>query len=249
MPELQQSDKPLAPMYVSFSTFETFVKWLHDMDDVPSQIDRSLWSTKFSGATGLQLMTGLRVLKLLDGQRPTPELIALAKADDDNRKQLLADVLREAYGSGFCNSLATMTPQMVRDQLRELGATDATHKRAMSFFINAAKDVGFSIHPAVTKQVRRRPLGAGAKRRLKPKTSTKEASETGDRPAGDVGASSQSFEALKFRYLEMLMEKAEELGDDDLFDRIERLFGFQTGESAMPEEESTTRLDVAETTR
>ena len=88
------------PIYVSYLTFGNFLDWLKEMTVVPSQIDRSLWSAKFNGSNGSQLMVGLRFLGLLEGERPTPTLEPLAMADDEARKVLLTAVLEQAYSTG-----------------------------------------------------------------------------------------------------------------------------------------------------
>src|SRR4051812_12219074 len=64
------SERRLTPIYVSWSTFATFLDWVAAMAVIPHQIDRSVWASKFSGAVGAQLMPGLRFLGLLDGEAP-----------------------------------------------------------------------------------------------------------------------------------------------------------------------------------
>ncbi len=136
-------------------------------------------------------------------------------------------MLRRAYGAEFCDNLATMTPKMVDDRLRELGTTDATHRKALSFFVNTAKEAELSMSSAVAKRARKRPLGAGAKHRQKSKTLSK-SSEAGPSGSDDgEGPSPRSMDTLKIQYIEMLMGKAEDLGDGELYDRIEKLLGFQ----------------------
>ena len=81
------------PIYVSYLTFGSFLDWLKEMKVVPSQIDRSLWSIKFSGSNGAHLMSGLRFLGLLDDESPTTGLEPLAMADDATRMDLLRAVL------------------------------------------------------------------------------------------------------------------------------------------------------------
>ena len=163
------------PVYVGYATFETFVNWLGEMDPIPRQVDRSLWGDRFSGGNGAQLMVGLRFMGLLDGAAPTEPLLALAKAEPDQQKGQLRNILRTAYGAYLVDHLAEMTPQLVDEKLRELGTTSATHRRALSFFVNAAKAAGVSMQPSVGKRARKRPLGAGAK-------STKARNKTGTKP-------------------------------------------------------------------
>ena len=142
------------PVYVSYSTLETLLDWIKDMAVTPSRIDRSLWQHKFAGSTGVQLMAGLRFLRLMEADAPTNGLDELARADRDGRKTMLADVLRQTYGGSFVDDLPRMTPKMLDEHLRTLGTTDATHRKAVSFFVNAAKSAGISMPMAIQKRAR-----------------------------------------------------------------------------------------------
>lgn len=99
------------------------------------------------------------------------------EAEPDQQKDHLRSILRTAYGDHLVDHLAEMTPQLVDEKLRELGTTSATHRRALSFFVNAAKAAGVSMQPSVGKRARKRPLGAGAK-------SKKARNKTGIKPPG-----------------------------------------------------------------
>ena len=155
-----------APPYNSLSTFTTFLNWLREMKVTPSHIDRSLWSTTFAGSVGTQLMTGLRFLHLLDGERPTDELEKLARAREEDRNPLLADLVRRVYGEAVVNEMESGTPKRLNDALSALGTTTATHDKARSFVINVAKLAGIPVQPSISKQARIRKT-SGARRRSK----------------------------------------------------------------------------------
>src|SRR5229473_5524426 len=123
---------PQTPIYTSYLTLGTFLDWLKAMPVMPSQIDRSLWSTNFSGTGGAQLIAGLRFLALLKGDRPTPRLAALVAADAVQRKELLRAILRDSYGESLIANLPSMTPRVFDERLRALGTTDSTHRKAAS---------------------------------------------------------------------------------------------------------------------
>ena len=173
--------KSRQPAYVSYSMFEAFLDWLGGMDPVPAQIDRQLWSQKFAPASGAQLMVGLRSLGLLDGGAPTETLVALAKAGGDARKDGLRGVLRGAYGDDLVDNLGDKTLDAVEDALRALGTTAATHRRALPFFINAAKAAGIGMQADVSKRARKRRLGSGAKQAAKKATKARRGRKTGPR--------------------------------------------------------------------
>lgn len=157
------------PMYASYLTFTNFLDWLKEMKVVPSQIDRSLWSSKFSGGNGAQLMTGLRFLGLLNGEHPSQALEPLVMADDINRKELLKAILEQAYGEDMIRDLPKMTPAMLDKELEELGTTKSTHRKALSFFVNASKAVDITVPGQIASKARNKPTSSNGTARVKPK--------------------------------------------------------------------------------
>ena len=79
-------------------------------------------------------------------------------------------MLRGAYGDDLVDNLGDKTLDAVEDALRALGTTDATHRRALPFFINAAKAAGIGMQADVSKRARKRRLGSGAKKAAKKAT-------------------------------------------------------------------------------
>jgi hypothetical protein len=124
---------------------------------MPSQFDRSLWVSKFAGGSGGQLMSGLRFLKLLEGEKPTDKLRSLVDADADERKSVLTEVLREAYSEDVIDKLPSMTPAMLNKALDDLGATEQTRRKAFSFLVNAAKAIDLPIADGIKKKARNKP--------------------------------------------------------------------------------------------
>lgn len=155
------TERPPAPIYASWVTFNTFVDWVAGMQVIPHQIDRSLWQGKFNGAVGAQLMPGLRFLKLLDRERTTDRLEPLARADAEGRKKLVRDLMSEAYGAELVDNLPRMTPSMLSDALRALGTTPSTHRKAEAFFVNAAKALDLGVPANIAKKARNRLPGSG----------------------------------------------------------------------------------------
>lgn len=151
---------PKIPPYASFVSFENLVEWLGSMDVMPAQLDRSLWQSKFSGATGSALISAARFLDLIENERPTPMLKELVQADKEARGPLIEKILRSAYGNEIVDQAATMTPRMFDEHLRGLGTTEATHRKAASFLTNALKAAGVSVQPAIAKRARNRRPGS-----------------------------------------------------------------------------------------
>lgn len=163
---MDATSRPNTPIYVSYTTFVTLLDWLRDMKVIPNQLDRTLWAPKFAGSTGVQLMSGLRFLGLLYDEAPMPRLEQLAMASNEDRKPILAQLVRDQYGADFVSGLSKATPRTVQDRMKELGATDATVRKAVSFFVNAAKAADISMPTHIAKVARNRSTarrGAAAK--------------------------------------------------------------------------------------
>ena len=162
-----------APPYISFLTFQNFLDWLREMDTIPSRFDRSFWGHKFSGSSGAQLMTGLRFLGLLEDDQPQERLEQLARASNEARKGMLADLLRDKYGAALVDGLPRMTPNMLNEQMRALGTSDGTHRKALSFFVNAAKAAELPMPANIAKQARNKPVVSSGRRSTKRTPATK----------------------------------------------------------------------------
>lgn len=153
-----------APAYVSFAAFTRFIDWIAGLSEVPAELPRSQWPRTLQGGTGLQLAAAVRFLGLFDGDRPTATLRRVAVKDAAARSSALAALVSEVYGTAFVGNLASATLQDVDRHLQSLGTTNSTHRRAVSFFINAARAAGIELPAEVSRKARiRRPAGAKAK--------------------------------------------------------------------------------------
>lgn len=159
--ETATENKQKIPPYASFVSFLSFIDWLKAMPMMPAQLDRSLWDSKFSGATGSALISTARFLDLIEDERPTLMLAELVQADKEARGPLIEKVLRNAYGNEIVDQAATMTPKMFDEHLRGLGTTAATHRKAASFLTNALKEADVTVLPEIAKRARNRRPGSG----------------------------------------------------------------------------------------
>ncbi len=137
-----------SPPYISFLMFNNnFLSWIEG-EGIPLKFDRSFWGKKFSGTGGLQLMAGLRFLGLLKDDVPQPKLEDIVKAKGEDRKALLAKMIRDAYAKVDFQQLDRATPSMVNGWIKDYGLDGSTLRKAVSFFINACKvyDIPLSNH-------------------------------------------------------------------------------------------------------
>jgi len=142
------SDKTSSPAYGSFRTLVTFLNDMRDGGGVPQHIDRNMMA-KFSGSAKAELMAGLRFLGLIESDgRPRGDFERLAMASDEERKQVLNEVLRTPYAFVFDApnvDLARASSQQVTELFRAQSISGSTLTRAMTFFLAAASEAGIKI--------------------------------------------------------------------------------------------------------
>ena len=135
---LQEQPRPIPP-YVPYRTFRTFLEFL--LEGIPDRIDRSVWVPRFSGNSGIQLMTTLKVLELIDSDgRPTDELESLVHAEGDDRRTLLRRILERFYTPVFALDLSRASRGQFHEAFRSFGTKEGVLTKCEAFFIRAAQD-------------------------------------------------------------------------------------------------------------
>jgi len=130
-----EAGHPVVP-YVPFKTFLTAVDALEA--GLPNQLDRSVWPS-YSGAIQGQLLGAFRFLGLMDeGNCPTPALADLV-SKRGARRELLRGLIERHYRTLVALDLTRTSPRQLDDAMRQYGLSGATHKKAVSFFLQAAQ--------------------------------------------------------------------------------------------------------------
>jgi len=142
------STEKATPPYVAFSTFLNAIERLK-AHGVPNQIDRSIWPS-FSGAIQSQLMGAFKFLRLVaDDGAPTKNLrVIVGSKDEENLKSGLLTLMKHAYPTVIAIDLEHATMRQLSESILELGVSGETAKKAMAFFLKAAKycDLPLSVH-------------------------------------------------------------------------------------------------------
>jgi hypothetical protein len=129
------------PPYMSFQTFWQFIDELGSKP-VPPQIDRSLMSSK-SGTDQLNLTATLTAFGLVGASGVVNgPLRAMAEADQDERRAMLAALVRQYYPDAIRVSEAGGTEQQLNEAFREAFGMTAveTRRKAVTFFLHAARE-------------------------------------------------------------------------------------------------------------
>lgn len=207
-------DNVFTPPYISFSQLQGVLERMRN-EGVPSRIDRSYLGS-WSGSSQAQFLKAARSLDLFDEHnRPTEILKALVNQPDD-RPQLVGEIIRAKYGEALALD-RTATQQQLDEVFRDYGTSGATTRKAVTFFLHAAKYAGIELSPFFTA-----PRGGTVQRsapRKRARATRVDDNGTPRAPATDA----------RGRYIDLLLKKAESESDldDKLLDRIERVIGIE----------------------
>jgi hypothetical protein len=163
---VNEKSKKTLPPYVSYRTFLNFLEGLRL--GIPARIDRSYWSERYSGSTGVQLMTALRFLGLIDkDSAPTTRLRHLVSSNGTQRTHVLNQISTSAFDFILKKSL---DPQVATyAQLEEAfsenyGVTGDVARKCIKFFVSLRSDAGSTISPFIMKRSRTKHTVSGRKR-------------------------------------------------------------------------------------
>ncbi len=144
--------KMLAPAYVPYRTFTTFVKSLEGRV-LPNRVDRSLLKS-YSGSIQTQLIGSLRFLRLISDDGTIEAIFRnYIEADEQARRDLAETIVETAYEFLFQNArfnLANATSAQFQEAFKSTGVTGETVRKAQTFFLQMAKEAGIAISPHLT---------------------------------------------------------------------------------------------------
>ena len=143
MEALQEAERK--PPYVPFKTLMGVVTRMEKQGAIPNRIDRS-YLTGMPTGTRSQLLAAFRSLGLTEQDgRPTALLRQMVERPE-KRPELFAQLLRTLYVGPL--SLGTnATHQQLEDSFKPYGLGAATQRKAIGFFLEAAKYAGFELSP------------------------------------------------------------------------------------------------------
>lgn len=200
--------------YTSWKTILNLIqKFEADGGVLPPRIDRSV----LGGSEGqkTQVMAALRFLGLMgDNSEVTPLFQQLVSADDKARQVLVRNLLQRHYPEATKLGTSHATTKQLEETFA--GLTGDTLRKAMTFYIHAAKYSGNPLSKHFKTPSGFRPSVARKPRAGNTGTPPPVAPITPSAPATDA----------KTRYLDMLLERAKTAEgslDEKLLDRIEKL--------------------------
>jgi len=214
---------PAAPPYISFKTLTNLLERLQETH-LPPRIDRS-YLDGLSGGYQTQVIAALRWLDLIgENGEVTGTLTGLATAAPEIRPQMIGEMLRGHYAPIFALSAKNATQGQLEEEFRKFGITGATLRKAIAFFLHAARYAEIPVSPHFKiPPVSSSSNGKSAARRTKGTGKGAASKEPPPLPPSPSAAAD-----LRTRYIEMLLDKAQsqETMDSELLNRIETLLGY-----------------------
>lgn len=145
--------------YVPFKSFLTALDRLKQGH--PPTIDGSFWHN-MSGGLQRQMILSMKFMGLIgENGEVSKELDALSKAED--RRGIIAAMLRVCYPSLFALGLEHATPNQFNDAMRQYNVSGSTLEKARSFFLQAARFAEISLSESIQHMSKRG--ASGSKRR------------------------------------------------------------------------------------
>lgn len=190
-----QEAKRGSPAYATFKTFSNTINSLQE-SGAPSQIDRSVLKS-MSGSDQSAVIASLKYLNLItESNAPTPALLQLIDAKEENRAVLWRDVVEKSYPFLFGASidLKRATTKQIEEAFRGQGVSGSTVVKCIAFFLAAAKAGNISISPHVKTPA---PVRSTT---TKPRTSNTSATSNG-RDDDDEGAPPEGMKQIKIQLM------------------------------------------------
>lgn len=154
----------LTAVYIPFKTFVSSLVPLKE--GVPPKLDRTAW--RYSHIVNGQVLSAYKFLGLVapDGTtRPTLKALVDKGLETQEGKDLFAVLLKERYPKVIALAAQNDTIANFQAAMRELGVSGTTLEKAIRFWVDAAKAVGFKYPTAWDNIPRSMGIGNPKKRR------------------------------------------------------------------------------------
>jgi len=174
-----QSEVWKAP-YAPFRTLTNFAERFTP-ETLPRRIDRSI-VRNYSGTQQAELLGALEAFDMIEPNTGVVKdrLRDLVAADTDGKRELIRQLLRDYYQWALDISKANGTQSELEEAFREHGVGGSTARKAVTFFMHAAKYAGIELSPHFTAP--RAPRRTAARRNGAGKTNQGTQGQNNDQP-------------------------------------------------------------------
>ena len=219
--------------YLPFKTFHGSLDPFSQ--GIPPKIDRTLWNQ--SGFVQGLIMNAYRYFHMVDAtNKPTPQFQQLVKSKNEARKEEIKKLLVIGYPEIVSlHDTATMTPKMLDELMEKYNVTGETKKKAVTFFLQAAKFAEMPLSNFLTEKIR---STSGMRRRTAIQSSTVNRVTTGT-PSGIANTNTKRLSLASNCTIEMTISYDPfSISKDDRDFVFELIDKFQQYDDAHPAEEN-----------
>ena len=200
---MSENAKQLSPPYPTFGSFTGFLNNLRE-NGVPSRIDTSVFG-KTSGSIKYSVLAALKFLKLIDERngKPSETLAQLVNASDEERKPIMASIIRNGYPTLFDGEidLLTATAGQFDEHIRnQYGTKGSTVDKIATFFITAAKMADLEISPHLKA---RKPAAASPSSR---KSNRQRRVDSESKPNPSPAPSPSAAKPLQYQLVDLMSD-------------------------------------------
>jgi hypothetical protein len=132
--------------YTSFQTLMRAIDRMKEQGGAPSRVDRSYLSNLPGGAQTIFQSSCKSIGLINENLEPTPILESLVDASPEERKGIVGGLLRTYY-KGPLSLGERATQQQLEEEFRKLNVSGSTMRKAVGFFLNAARFAGIPVSP------------------------------------------------------------------------------------------------------
>jgi len=137
--------------YLPFRTFQSAIESLEH--GIPKKLDRTMWPSQ-SGLVQSQILMAFRFLGLVDQEDHPMDVLHAFVSVKETRPDTLQGLLIASYPDLVEHDLTKMTPKMIDDEMERYHVSGETKRKAVTFFLRAAKFAGMPMHPLLSSMVR-----------------------------------------------------------------------------------------------
>lgn len=145
-----KAEQTVKPPYLSYKTLRNFLESLK-ASGVSGRIDRSIMPSSMSGANQVLVIAALKFLGLIDEVGiPQDNLHKIVELEKGERAQAYQQALRSAYSFLLKDlDIERATTRQVEERFKDIGLSTDTVRKAVNFFLLAAKDAEMKVSPHI----------------------------------------------------------------------------------------------------
>ena len=185
----------LIPPYLPYKTLMSSLENL--AQGVPPKLDRSIWKNQ-PGTVQSQILSAYKFLGLMSDSNEPMDILRFLVEHRSSPTPVMNKLIDEKYKAILDkHPLNTMTTTMLSNEFESVFQVDGeTKKKAIRFFLQAAKANGFVLSKFLLDQTRV-PSSGPRKKRVSPRDADQDVDETDEDEVHEKGAGTSKMIALK----------------------------------------------------